>query len=176
VILRGLLIMIVASLPMLSYGQNTDHEIDIESFAEDLFQIQDDDIDYEDLYESLLMQYTNPINLNRASKEELTSLYQIDNSQAEALLEYLGKNGSLISIYELQAIPGFDSNTIRKLMPFVTVEERPSDTRPLLVRILSEENNYLLTRTERTFEKRKGFDIIDTLNRQGFLGGRAKNY
>ncbi|MDA0194727.1 MAG: helix-hairpin-helix domain-containing protein [Bacteroidetes bacterium] len=163
-------------IPSMLYGQFNDQEIDLESFAESLFQIQDDDINYGDLYESLLMLYTNPINLNKASREDLESLYQLDNGQIETLINYIADNGPLISIYELQAVPGFDSNTIKGLAPFVTIEERPSDTRPLIQRILSEENNYLLMRTERTIESREGFEGKDSSDKQMFLGGKSKDY
>ena len=117
-------------------------ELDLEQFAEARFQLQDDDIPYEDLYESLLLFYTNPLNLNKATKAELASLYILTPAQINSFFTYRESVGTLISIYELQAIPDFDIPTIHDLLPFVSVTEA-LDSRPLLTRILNEENNYL---------------------------------
>ena len=45
-------------------------EIDLEQFAERLFQVQDENIAYEDIYESLLLYYTNKLNLNKIEPQD----------------------------------------------------------------------------------------------------------
>ena len=141
-------------------------EIDLESFAEGLFQVQDDDIYYEELYESLLLYYTSPINLNKTDREELSTLYLLSPIQLNAFFEYREQNGNLLSLYELQAIPGMDRETIENLRPFVTVRES-ADPRPLITRILEEENNYLLLRYTRTIQEQEGYKRSDG---SGYLG------
>ena len=141
-------------------------EIDLEQFAEARFQVQDDDIAYEDLYESLLMYYTNPLNLNKVDKPELASLYILSPIQINSFFEYREQVGKLISKYELQAIPNFDVATIRDLLPFVTVTET-SDSRPLLTRMLDEENNYLLLRYTRSIQESEGYQRTDGSGYQG---------
>ncbi len=95
-------------------------------------------------------------------------------------MDYRTENGQLLSIYELQAIPGFDVFTIRKILPFVAIDEMRSDTRPLLQRIIEEKNNFLLVRMERTVEKSKGFQPADTNSRGDlsprYSGNRNKVY
>ena len=54
-------------------------------------------------------------------------------------------------------IPEFDLETIRLLLPFVTVDESSSYNRHLLKRIVEEENNYLLLRHSRRLEKQAGY-------------------
>lgn len=152
------LILILGLYP--AYAQEfPDRNLDLQQFVEDLFSFQDEDISYEELYESLLLLYSNPINLNKSDREELKSLYILSDYQINSLLAYKSKYGKLLSIYELQAVPGFDNITIHKLLPFVTVEEHGlnTDNRPLLQRIWNERNNYLLLRYERTLEKKKGY-------------------
>src|SRR5688572_4037199 len=83
-------------------------EIDLDLFVQELFQVQDEDVQYEDIYETLFQYYRNPLNLNTASKEELSSLYVLSEMQIAALLAYMDQNGMLLSIYELQAVPTFD--------------------------------------------------------------------
>ncbi len=139
----------------LSFSQN--EEIDLEQFAERLFQVQDEDVSYEDIYESLLLYYSNKLNLNKVEPDELASLYVLNPAQLSNFFNYRDRFGDFLSINELQAIPEMDLETIRLLQPFVTVEESLTDNRPILRRLLEEENNYFLLRYSRRLEEQKGY-------------------
>jgi hypothetical protein len=143
-------------------------DIDMEAFIEELFAMQEDDVDYEDLYENLLQLYLNPISLNNTHAEDLSSLYILTPLQINRFLEYRETVGPLISIYELQAIPDWDLATIHRILPFVTLQQNGL-TRPnsLWKRIRSERDGYLIFRHRRVWETRKGFTPPDTLS-----GGR----
>lgn len=134
-------------------------ELDLERFAERLFQLQEADIPYEDLYESLLMYYSHPINLNKASREQLSELYLLNTAQIQSFLAHRTNFGPLLSIYELQTIKGFDLNTIEELRPFVKVQESGRDNRSLLSKILEGKNSYLFTRYARRLPAP---DVYDT--------------
>ncbi|WP_425640107.1 ComEA family DNA-binding protein [Algoriphagus yeomjeoni] len=138
-------------------------EIDLESFMERLFPVQDDDLDYESIYEVLLQLYLNPMDINRANAEVLTSSYLLDPNQITNLITYRDKFGPLISLYELQAIPGFDLKTIAQILPFLTLGTGSSNqTQAFWKRVLTEEQAYFLLRHRRTWETRKGFTPADT--------------
>jgi hypothetical protein len=141
-------------------------EIDLEEFAENLFDLQDDDVNYEDIYESLLLYFTNPINLNRTNREELSSLYILSPYQLNNFFDHQERHGNLLIINELQTIAGFDLATIRTLLQFVTVDER-QDSRSLLQRIKEEENNYFLLRYGRALEKQEGYRTGEGSKYQG---------
>ncbi|MBC6400432.1 MAG: hypothetical protein GDA37_05360 [Ekhidna sp.] len=184
------IIAIISSLHL--YAQNDD--IDLELFAERLFQVQDEDISYEDIYESLLLYYSNKLNLNKVKPAELSSLYILSPNQLNDFFEYRATFGNLLSINELQVIPSFDISVIRLLLPFVTVSETAPDNRPFLQRLLEEENNYLLLRYTRTLEEKVGYtpalpldttfvrgeddDVIDTLTSapNRYVGNQNKLY
>jgi hypothetical protein len=151
----GLYLIVTFGLVFQIIAQNQP-EIDLEDFAEGLFEIQDEDVSYEDIYESLLIYFTNPINLNKTTQEELASLYILSPYQLGNFFDHVQKNGNLISIHELQSIEGFDLPTIRSLLPFVTVDER-LDSRTLWQRIREEPNNYVLLRYNRTLEQQEGY-------------------
>lgn len=148
-------------------------EIDLENFAERLFQVQSEDAAYEDIYESLLLFYTDQLNLNEAEEDELSSLFILSPVQVHALLEHREEFGNLISIYELQAIPHFDLETIQNLIPFVTIGKSGAQNKPLLQRIRDERNKYFLLRATRIVEQQRGFREGEE---NGYLGSPEKIY
>ena len=166
------LILIWIFFPFGLFAQQRDkNAIDLEAFVERLFPVQEEDIDYEAIYELLFQLYQDPIDLNKSDAEELQATYLLSPSQLSNLLEYRLKNGSLVSIYELQAIPEFDLITIQNLLPFVTVGENGVKTKNFWQRLEAEENTYLLLRHRRTWETRRGYTPPDT-TRNGTLSSR----
>lgn len=138
-------------------------EADLDAFIQSLFAIQDANINYEDAYEALYLYFANPLNLNTATQAELSSLYILSENQIANFFNHKAKNGALLSIYELQAIEGFDLPTITNLLPFVTVEETTfqQDNRPLWKKIAEEPNNFLMVRHSRTLETKQGYKPLN---------------
>lgn len=164
------LLMFLIVTPMMAQDED---EIDLEAFVERLFQFQDEDIAYDDLYESLLQLYTNPVNLNRANRAELEGLYLFSPIQVNDLLNHIEEHGRLISIYELQSIASFDLTTIRSILPFITVDEI-QDGRPLWEKIKTEPNKYFMLRNTRTLEKAEGFTNGDFAGDPNQVYGRFR--
>ncbi|MCC5936256.1 MAG: helix-hairpin-helix domain-containing protein [Lunatimonas sp.] len=164
----GWLLLILPCSPKGYTQQVFRPEIDMEAFVEELFAMQEDDMDYEDLYENLLQLYLNPISLNRTYAEELSSLFILSPLQIARFLEYREQVGPLVSLYELQTIPDWDLETVQKMLPFVTLDQSGvSRGGPLWQRIKSERDAYLIVRHRRVWETRRGFTPPDTLS-----GGR----
>jgi hypothetical protein len=133
-------------------------EYNLVRLADEVFPLQDLDLNYEDLYENLAQILANPLDLNKASAEELRSFYILKENQVRELILYRETTGPFISVYELQSLPSFDSTTLYRLMPFVQVKDEAEQMdKSLLQRIRSEENNYFILRCERTLEDRKGY-------------------
>ncbi|MDB5263545.1 MAG: hypothetical protein JWQ14_2828 [Adhaeribacter sp.] len=140
--------------------------VNLELLVQELLSQQEEDNQvYEDIYESLLLYYQNPINLNNTNAEELTTLFILTPTQITNLLKHIRENGKLLSIYELQAVPDLDLITIQKLLPFVTVQEPSLLTtrQDLWQRIRENKNHYLLARYDRTWQQRKGYTAPDTI-------------
>src|SRR5688572_15177446 len=104
------------------YAQEFPHrEIDLSQLSDNILGFQDLDANYDELYENLAQILANPINLNLTNAEELKMLYILNEHQIEQFFKYRQQSGDFVSVYELQAIPGFDLETIHKLLPFVKV-------------------------------------------------------
>ncbi len=134
-------------------------EIDVMQWAEEIFAVQDEDLNYEDIYESLLQFYQNPLDLNKAKYEDLVQLFVLNESQMQAFLVHRNKFGEFLTIYELQTIPTFTIDVIKKLLPFVIIEETSikKGSQNLWQRIQKDGTGYALFRTDRTLETKKGY-------------------
>jgi hypothetical protein len=145
--------------------------MNLERLADELFPVQDLDINYEELFENLMQILANPLDLNEVTAEQLRSLYLLSEIQVNAIIRYRTDAGPFISLYELQAVPGLDIATAEKLMPFVTVRTAGSQPSRFLKRL--RHANYLLIRYDRTLERKEGFSLADSA---GGFGGRPEKW
>jgi hypothetical protein len=132
---------------------------DGESFSDELLN---------DIVDVLYQLYQHPLNLNQAQRSELENLYVLSPYQINEFLKYRSKMGKLLSIYELQAIPGFDLTTIRRLKPFIIVSETviTKDARSLWRRIQEgDPTHYLILRNNQFLETKRGYTPADTNSR-----------
>lgn len=164
-------------LPLLSLSQQYPRDdFNLQNIADDLYGFQDQDINYEDLYENLAQLLAHPLDLNKADQEELRFLNILSEEQISELLVYREKSGKLLSVYELQSMTTFDSATFHKIFPFLTVLDPSSAVnRSLLDRIKREGEHYMLLRYERTLENKKGFKSESTADNR-FKGSPDKYY
>ncbi len=145
--------------------ENRPPTLDILQLMERLFPIQDENLDYEALYELLLELYQNPLEINRVTADELQATYLLSTPQIQALLEHRRTWGDFLSLYELQTLPNWDSTTLVTILPFLSLETYATSSKTFFERLRSEENNYLVLRHQRTWELRKGYSKNDsTLN------------
>ncbi|MEO8470742.1 MAG: helix-hairpin-helix domain-containing protein [Chryseolinea sp.] len=150
------IITIVMTLILSSgYSQDLPNlEIDMSKLADELFSSQSADINYEALYDNLMQVFSNPINLNQASANELEFIRVLTPAQIKNLIQYREENGNLLSIYELQAVPEFDPQSIMRLAPFVKVPDaNASIDRSLIKRIRGESDNYFMIRLARELSR-----------------------
>jgi hypothetical protein len=156
--LRNVYLLLVAGCLAVypAFSQSTvpaRRDADISRYLQDLFPVQTEGIDYQSVYDALTQLYANPLDLNTASRDELETTYLLTERQLSNLANYRADVGDLLSIYELQAVPGFDLPTIRRLLPFVTVTGSPD----LFGALPTPTDNYLIVRYEQILEQQKGF-------------------
>jgi hypothetical protein len=150
-------------------------EINLEKLADEIFPIQDTDLNYGELYDNLAQILSNPLDLNKATTEELRSLFILKEDQIQELVRYRAESGPFLSVYELQTLSSMELTTIYKLIPFVQVKDQSQQLdQSLLKRLLSEENNYFILRYERTLEEKGNQSSSDSSSR--YLGSPDKLY
>lgn len=129
----------------------------------------------DDSYLQSLQQYLkNKLNLNSATDVELKEFSFLTPLQIANFMNYKRLFGKFISIYELQAIPAWDVETIQKLLPFITVGPALSAKQDLRMRLREGENN-ILARATYVLEKAEGFRRKSDSNATSFYpGGRER--
>ncbi|HEY0976276.1 MAG TPA: helix-hairpin-helix domain-containing protein [Flavobacteriales bacterium] len=127
----------------------------IEAIAEQLGD--DSGVDLTAISEQLTDRLSSPIDLNHTTPEELASLYLLEDPQIAAIFDHRQRFGPFLSLYELQTIDGLDLRTLELVRPFLTVRERPLDSRASLKEILKNGRHEWTTRTQINIEQRKGF-------------------
>lgn len=114
----------------------------------------------------------NPLNLNTAGEDELKELQLLTPVQIAAFLSYRKLLGKLISIYELQAIPGWDIPTIENVLPYVTVTTRPTLKENIRDRFKNGEHQ-VVGRFSQLLKKPAGYHPPDS-GRSHYTGSPAK--
>lgn len=118
-------------------------------------------IDYNSFYEDLMECSKNPINLNRATKEELEKLPFLSDIQIENILAYVYLNGPMQTIYELQLVEGLDMTDIRRMIPFVFVGVPEQINRKIYWNeLLKYGKNELYFRLDKGLETKEGYQFL----------------
>lgn len=127
-----------------------------ESMEERYLEI-DDDADFSDDLEEILLASKNKINLNNVSPDVAYTILQLSDYQYYQLLLYIEKYGELVSIYEIAAIDGFDQNLAQRLSKIAEVSPTIHGGK-WLSNFFKKSKNTLLLRYRQTMEKQAGYN------------------
>lgn len=150
----------------------------LEEKTESVAENVEDNTDYTTLLDPLHYYRERPINLNNTSREELRELTLLNDIQINALLNHIERNGKLIALEELQTIDGFDGETIKRILPFVTLEVITEYQKITPKKIIREGSSRLLLRYQQVLETQRGYerDNIPYTDNKWYVGNPAKYY
>ena len=124
----------------------------------------------DDSYLQQMQQFLkDPVNLNLADESELKALQLLTPLQIQHLILYRNLVGKLIDVYELQAIPGWDLQTIQKLRPYIRVSLQVDVLGTLKSRLRNGEH-HILIRGSQVLERSKGY-LLDSSSATNFYPG-----
>ncbi|SEW55386.1 ComEA family DNA-binding protein [Chitinophaga arvensicola] len=132
-------------------------ENQLENEAAGTETVSEDDAQWQHLYAL----QRHKIQLNTADEAALQSIGLLTPLQISHFLRYKALLGDLLSIYELQAVPGFEPEVIRRILPYVTVG---NDLAPhYTLRDYAQKGDHVfLLRYGRVGEQVKGYRHTDT--------------
>ena len=146
----------------------------VEQQLENLTQASDDAATEDDSYLQQLVQFIkDPINLNYADEGQLQELKVLSPIQISNLMLYRKLLGNFISIYELQAVPDWDIDLIKRIRPYITVSSKVDMFNSVASR-LKNGRNTLLLRDIQTLEKSKGY-LLNSSNATNFYPGSPQH-
>ena len=151
-----ILIFVIFYLPLTMRSQDTTLN-NLEQQLENLTDADQAETEDDSFLQQLEGFRKNRLNLNTADENELKELRILSGLQIANLIAYRKLLGNFISIYELQAVPGWDVSTIKKLLPFITVGDAISVKEEFAQR-LKGGDHVLLLRLSQVLEKSDGFD------------------
>lgn len=110
---------------------------------EDLAELEETDSEDEYNLQQLSHFKKHPVSLN-GSPDELRAFPLFDALMVENLLEYRRLLGNLVSIYELQAVPGFSIETMRNIQHLVTVHTKRVEIASLRKKLTTGERSIIV--------------------------------
>jgi hypothetical protein len=132
----------------------------LEKTIETLAENSEEEVDYTNIFENLTFYLDHPLELNTASADELQQLLLLDEFQINALLKHRDEFGKLLSIYELQAVTGFDLPLIYQLLPYVKVSRELNRLNISVKEMVKYASQEFFFRVSQQIEQQKGFSPI----------------
>ena len=147
-------IAILCSTTLYTFAQIEIPENYIEEVIENLQG--DEDFDFNTIFETLEFYSSNPLYINEATAEDLAELFFVDDVQINAIIQYREEQGDFISLYELQAVPTLTLETIRQLIPFITINGDDNQYQLPIKDMFSGGRHEVFMRFNRILEEVKG--------------------
>ncbi|MBS1599540.1 MAG: hypothetical protein JST75_15050 [Bacteroidetes bacterium] len=167
--MKTLLIILLLTVSVNLLAQTTEQQSVDEEQAEHLAEKTDVVIEDDSQQQRLAEWLKNPIELNKASEEDLVSLGLLTDLQIKNFFRYRALLGKLISVYELQAIPSWNLETIRLILSYIKVMDNES-IRDIFEKRWKAGSHYLLFRAAQSLEKPRGFNKNADSSASVYLG------
>lgn len=142
----------------------------IEQQLENLTENSEDVATEDDSYLQEMQHFLNdPLNLNLADADALKELKVLTPLQIASIISYKALFGKFTSIYELQAVPGLYPYLIKKILPYITINENPALFNSLGSRLKKGDQSVLI-RIVQVLEKSKGYKLDTSVAKNIYPG------
>ncbi len=124
--------------------------------------------------ENLLALLKNPINVNKATPNELRNTTLFTELQIRDLKRHVEIYGELLNIYELQTIPSFSLEDIVRLKPFIVFSGSNKSNEPFIKQLYEGDYQYFF-RIGGYLEQQDGY-VADSLGNTEYYGNNQRIY
>lgn len=140
-------------LPKLAFTQSPEQVLE-----NNIIYDNDSPNNLDELLEHFQNLQEHPLDLNRASLDDLNQSALFSQVQLKALLNHRDELGALISLYELQTIPEFELDAIYAILPYVTLNKSIEDFHVKFGHLISKGDYQILLRYGQSFPSKSGFE------------------
>jgi hypothetical protein len=165
--MRLFFFIICASLLQITFAQEVTTTT-VEQALEDLASAEELETEDDSYLQQLSQLRRYKLNLNTATITDLQIFRFLNELLLLQIINYRNLMGPFLSIYELQAVPGWDVETIQRILPYVTVGPAESIFTNFSKRFSSGDNS-LVFRIGRVLELSRGF-TPDSTGKTRYLG------
>ncbi|RYG05553.1 MAG: helix-hairpin-helix domain-containing protein [Chitinophagaceae bacterium] len=145
------------------YAQNEEMQVSLQEEIQLEAQVSESENSVDD--DSYILQLgefkKHKISVNTANEETLRELRILNDLQIRQLLIYRSLFGAFISLYELQAVPGLDVETLRRIKPYISLKDGADEFRKMKERLKGGSSDIML-RSSIVPEKVVGFLTNDS--------------
>jgi len=170
-VVKAALVLFILLTSSTLFAQQPD-ETDLQEVIENVARGEDSE---EFLYDGSIDDLENlrkhPVNLNKATREELSEIVLLNTLQIQALLNYRERHGNFISIFELQAVPYWDVALIKAVLPFVKINADITEAYTPIKSLFTNGSYQFITRYQQVIEKSKGYIVPADSTKQYYQGG-----
>ena len=131
--------------------------LDLEQFLENAAENEDEQGDISEITEELQYLLENKMNLNNPDYKILTDVLRLSRYQIYNLRTYLETYGRFYSIYELLLIDGFDTTTLQRINPYITIETQQKEKKLSVKDIFKRGRQTVLMKYGQIIEKQQGY-------------------
>ncbi len=122
------------------------------------------------LFEQVAFLLETPLDVNREPLDPLLEAGLLSAAEKQAIEVHLLRHGDLLSLYELQAIEILDLETIRRILPLITIQRDLDDYNVPLSGMLMEGKNEIQFQWRRFIELQKGSIVPPDSSSSPFTG------
>ncbi|MFH1296613.1 MAG: helix-hairpin-helix domain-containing protein [Bacteroidota bacterium] len=120
------------------------------------------------------------ININRLDPNDLSRISFLNPKQIKNLIDYLNNYGEVFSMYELQAVEGFDSTLIRQLTSYLEVGAPPDKVHLTPRNLIRHGHHELILRYQQVLQTQAGYQDDDSTRQEEpgtyYLGSPQRYY
>ncbi len=128
-----------------------------EQQIEDLTSANEDAETEDDVWLQLLEDLKkHPINLNTTDEATLKQIKFLSPIQSTSLVSYVRLVGNIINLYELQAVPNWDVETIKKVLPYISITQTIGYGNALRERLRGGDKS-IVARVSQILERARGY-------------------
>lgn len=165
--------MAIAAAAMLSVGKAQEVvNQNVEQAIEDLTDADESETEDDSYLQQLSQLSKYKLNLNTATLSDLQIFRFLNELLLVQLVSYRNLMGPFLSIYELQSMPGWDVETIQRILPYVYVGPAKSAAEDFFSRFRGGANSIVM-RVGQVLERQRGF-IPDSLGNTRYLGSNHR--
>jgi len=164
--MRIFIILFFISFSFILYSQQPDFNIDNQ--FEEAVQNNERNVELNEFDEIIAELKKNPLDLNKATEEDLQNIPFLNDFQIKSIIYYREKYGLFVDIKELKLVYGIDEDLYRLISPLFIINNNEKNT-----------NNYyhnISLRSRAIVEKQQGYLYSDSLWQKNkcYEGNRLK--